>query len=251
MTITNKFTEASTTTKTSRLDGTATLVAEANKVVATVIDKLEQNFDDNEELFEDSKVNANKMDELVEKLTNNYEGATADFLAEYDEQCLTQMLKSQMSKRSHLKAKGADMNMNTWTSMMNAAICEHLLRQYMGKPKHASHGNPRSVANYTPEYLEELKGDQGELRRELRNIQSKQCTLRKKYPDNYAELDHYQMLEAVAQELKEARETEGAQHTSRLALIKESLQDVDPAGLNLEEALQLIAELQGITGGDK
>lgn len=241
----NLFTADAKETKGKRaLSGTAEMTTNAEVVVNSVLEALSNSYDDHAELFEQSKVDANAMDMLISEFTNNFD-VDVDFLEKYDEDELKAMLKSQQSKRSRSKSK--DMTMDNYKAMMNAAVCELMIRKHTGNAKTRTAGRGSNM--YTDEFLNSMAEDQHELRRELRNVQSKMCIFRKKHPEDFSEFDEYKELERVEATLKEMRmPIEG--HRVKMADVTAAL-DVDVKELDLDEAKQLIAELQKLTGGDK
>lgn len=242
----NLFTAETKETKGKRaLSGTAEMTANADVVVNNVLEALSNSYDDHAELFEQSKVDANAMDMLISEFTNNFDDVDVDFLDKYDDDELKAMLKSQQSKRSRSKSK--DMTMDNYKAMMNAAVCELMIRTATGKAKTRVAGRGSNM--YTLEYLNSLADDQYELRRELRNVQSKMCIFRKKNPEDYSEHDEYKELEKVEATLKDMR-VPIESHRVKMSDVTAAL-DVDVNALNLEDAQQLIAELQKLTGGDK
>ena len=227
------------------LSGTAEMTANAEVVVNSVLEALSNSYEDHAELFEQSKVDANAMDMLISEFTNKFEDVDVSFLEKYDDDELKAMLKSQQSKRSRAKSK--DMTMDNYTSMMNAAVCERMIRKHTGNAKTRTAGRGSNM--YTDEFLNSMAEDQHELRRELRNVQSKMCIFRKKHPEDFLDFDEYKELERVEATLKEMRmPIEG--HRVKMSDVTAAL-DVDVKELDLDEAKQLIAELQKLTGGDK
>lgn len=242
----NLFTESTKETRGKRaLSGTAEMTANAEVVVNDVLEALSNSYDDHAELFEQSKVDANAMDMLISEFTNKFEDVDVSFLEKYDEDELKSMLKSQQSKRSRSKSK--DMTMDNYKSMMNAAVCELMIRKHTGNAKTRTAGRGSNM--YTDEFLNSMAEDQHELRRELRNVQSKMCIFRKKHPEDFHDFDEYKELERVEATLKEMRAPIES-HRVKMSDVTAAL-DVDVAALNLEDAQQLIAELQKLTGGDK
>lgn len=242
----NLFTAEEKETKGKRaLSGTAEMTANAEVVVNNILEALSNDYDSHAETFEQSKVDAYAMDMLISEFTNNFEDVEVDFLDKYDEDELKAMLKSQQSKRSRAKSK--DMTMDNYKAMMNAAVCELMIRTFTGKAKTRVAGRGSNM--YTSEFLKSMAEDQHELRRELRNVQSKMCIFRKKHPEDYNEYDEYKELEKVENTLKDMR-TPIEGHRVKMSDVTAAL-DVDVNELELEEAKQLIAELQKLTGGDK
>ena len=242
----NLFTANTKETKGKRaLSGTAEMTANAEVVVNNIFEELSNCYDDYAETFEQSKTDANAMDALINQFTDDLSDVDVSFLEKYDDEELKAMLKSQQSKRSRSKSK--EMTIDNYTAMMNAAVCELMIRTATGRSKTRTAGRGSSI--YTGEYLNSLADDQHELRRELRNVQSKMCIFRKKHPEDHSEFDEYQELMRVENTLKEMRvPIEG--HRVKMSEVTAAL-DVDANALSLEEAQQLIAALQNITGGDK
>lgn len=242
----NLFTANTKETKGKRaLSGTAEMTANAEVVVNNIFEELSNCYDDYAETFEQSKTDANAMDTLINQFTDDFSDVDVSFLEKYDDEELKAMLKSQQSKRSRSKSK--EMTIDNYNAMMNAAVCELMIRKYTGNAKTRTAGRGSSI--YTDEYLNSLADDQHELRRELRNVQSKMCIFRKKHPEGHSEFDEYQELMRVENKLKEMRvPIEG--HRVKMSEVTAAL-DVDANALSLEEAQQLIAALQNITGGDK
>lgn len=242
----NLFTAEEKETKGKRaLSGTAEMTANAEVVVNSILEALSNDYDSHAETFEQSKVDAYAMDMLISEFTNNFEDVEVEFLDKYDEDELKAMLKSQQSKRSRAKSK--DMTMDNYKAMMNAAVCELMIRTFTGKAKTRVAGRGSNM--YTSEFLKSMAEDQYELRRELRNVQSKMCIFRKKHPEDYNEHDEYKELEKVENTLKDMR-TPIEGHRVKMSDVTAAL-DVDVNELELEDAKQLIAELQKLTGGDK
>ena len=242
----NLFTASTKEAKGKRaLSGTAEMTANAEVVVNNIFEELSNCYDDYAETFEQSKTDANAMDALINQFTDDFSDVDVSFLEKYDDEELKAMLKSQQSKRSRSKSK--EMTIDNYTAMMNAAVCELMIRTATGRAKTRTAGRGSSI--YTEEYLNSLADDQHELRRELRNVQSKMCIFRKKHPDDHSEFDEYQELMRVENTLKEMRvPIEG--HRVKMSEVTAAL-DVDANALSLEEAQQLIAALQNIRGGDK
>lgn len=242
----NLFTAEEKETKGKRaLSGTAEMTANAEVVVNNILEALSNDYDSHAETFEQSKVDAYAMDMLISEFTNNFEDVEVGFLDKYDEDELKAMLKSQQSKRSRAKSK--DMTMDNYKAMMNAAVCELMIRTFTGKAKTRVAGRGSNM--YTLEFLNSMAEDQHELRRELRNVQSKMCIFRKKHPEDYSEHDEYKELEKVENTLKDMR-TPIESNRVKMSDVTAAL-DVDVNELELEDAKQLIAELQKLTGGDK
>ena len=238
------FAEASVVKGKKALSGTAELMKAADKVVSQIMDELSNDFDANAELFENSKSEVGSLDELINKFTNNFEAVDVDFLDKYDDAELKQMMKSQQSKRSRAKSK--DMTMDNYTSMMNAAVSEFMIRKATGKSKTRSAG--RGLDKYTVDYIESLGDDQYALRSEIRNVQSKICIFKKDHPD-FEDHEYYKELSRIEGLLKDMRTPIEGSKTKMADVASELKVDLD--GLAPEDAMALLAKLQGmVIGGD-
>lgn len=226
------------------LAGTAQLTTLAAGIAKDVLNTVEVNFDQYQELLSKSKGDSNALDKLI---TSAYDMTAVDvqFLTELEEAVLNSMLKSQQSKRS--RSKSSVMTMDNYRNMMNAAICEILLRKALDKPK--THAGPRRSAGtieYTVEELEAMKEDQEKLRKELRNVQSKKSICKSK-ADFSEESPLYQGLLVAEAQLKSIRiTTRGTDATKgKLAAL---LQGTDLSTLKGSDAKKLLEEIATLAG---
>lgn len=254
MSIKEMFTEIENnevTTNKRGLAGTAQLTTIANQLVEESIDVLNNNYDTFGELFEASKSNHKSMDDLLDKLVA-YDEVDVEFIKQLDEAVVDGMLKSQQSKRS--RAKGKVMTLDNYKAMMAGAIAENLLRKATGKVKTASGVRRGSGAIvYTDEQLAELCLDQEQLRKDLRNIQSKKSIMKSK-ADFDENSERWQLLCQAEEQLKEIRVTNRQPRVVKVDETKEALVET-LAGIDLEhikagESKALLEQIKAMIGGE-
>ena len=184
------------------LAGTAQLTNLSATIAGSVLQAVNDNFEQYKELVATSKHEHDSMDKVI---TAAYDLNTVDveFLKALDEATLDLMLKSQQSKRS--RSKGKVMTMDNYKSMMIGAIAENLIRIASGKSKSAG-GSRRltGTLEYTAEQLDELNNDQEKLRKEIRNVQSKKSIMKSKEGFSEAD-DRWQQLLVAEEQLKGLR----------------------------------------------
>lgn len=146
-----------------------------------------------------------------------YDPMELEFLTATDDATIESALKSQASKRSRMRSmlKEAFTQVN-YKSLLQAAIAEHLVRLAIGKPTGARGSRARSskAINSLLPYAELIKlaEDQNELRRQLRNVQSRCSTykssLRNAGFSNEEILadERYIEFRAIEDQLKDARD---------------------------------------------
>lgn len=232
MSINEMFSAAETTetTGTRNLPGTAQLTSIAADLTAECLGKIGNNLEELRADFEESKSSHNAMDQLIAKLVD-LDAVDVEFIKELDEQTVDGMLKSQQSKRSRAKSK--TMTIDNYKAMMNAAICEALIRKATGKAKYA--GGMRRMSgdvSFSEEELGHLSANQEQLRKELRNVQSKKSIMKAK--EDFSEEDpRWQaLLEAEAQ-LKSIRVTTRTTRVVEVDTTKEKLTEAFD-GIDLE-----------------
>lgn len=183
------------------LSGTAQLTSQASGISRTILTKLNDKIDEYKEIFAESKINNNAMDSLI-KEDPAFIDADVTWMLNITEDELVAMLKSQQSKRSRLKKKV--MTMANYTSMMNGAIGELLIRRVLGKDKQAL-GRAIGRKEFTTEELEKFEANQEDLRREIRNTQSKLSIFKKNNPDDYEEQEYWISMQHCLDQLKSIR----------------------------------------------
>lgn len=223
------------------------------------------------ELIAASQSDMNALDQLV---TENYNLAEADveFLKKLDESTIDGLMKSNMSKRSHCKSK--EMTMENYKSMMAGLIAELLIRQATGKEKGSAFisGVRSTTGLFTDEALERLAADQDDLRREIRNLQSKKSILKKKLiaakaedkeftgtDDEYFNTnEQWKLLCTIEDQLfgiridgNRGRSTQTVVVDTTKDALAEKLADVDISTLKAADAKKLLAEIAGLTAAQE
>lgn len=154
------------------------------------------------------------------------------------------MIRSQQSKRS--RSKGKEHTVENIRTMMVGAFAENILRIVSNKPKQQGGGGSLSELGYTDEELENFRVKPDDLKKEIRNVQSKKSIMKSKA--GFAETDErWQQLLRDEVQLKALRDggTAAISEEVKAALeLKQELLDIDPESLNGEEALRLIQALQ-------
>lgn len=229
------------------LAGTAQLTNLSSTITNAILSMYSADVpEDIKPLLAASREDHGAMDELIAK---SYDLSVVDttFISELDEPTAEGMLKSQQSKRS--RTKGKDMTLDNYRSMLTAAVAETLIRNATGKVKYAAGSRRASGAViFTEDELKELAVDQGKLRAELRNVQSKK-SICKKTADFSEDSERWQELLTAEAQLKDIRV---ADYTSvpRVDGTKVALQDVlaevDIATLKAADSKELLARIQGL-----
>lgn len=237
------------TANSRSLAGTAQLTSTANELTAHCIKTLNDNFDEYRAAFEASKSDHNAMDALLAQLIN-YDEVDTEFITQLDESTIDGMLKSQQSKRSRAKSKA--MTMDNYKSMMSGAIAENLIRKATGKAKSA--GGARRMSGsveFTAEELEKLAADQEQLKKEIRNVQSKKSIMKSK-ADFSVEDPRWQALLVAEEQLKSIRVATGRTQVVKVDETKEKLAevlaDVDPNALKAGDSKALLAQIMELIG---
>lgn len=227
---------------TRGLPGTAELTALANQTATDIIKSMEANIDVYREKLQASSKDNNVLDALIDELAPLSE-IDADFLTQLDDETIEGMLKSQQSKRS--RARGKAMTLDNYRALLSAAIAENLIREKTGRTK-TSGGMRSTLTELTPEKLEELAANQQQLRKEIRNIQSKKSIMKSK-ADFDESSEAWQQLLKVEQMLKDMRV--GGHTTSVVEVdttkneLQDMLADVDPSHLNAADSKELLAKI--------
>jgi hypothetical protein len=233
MTMNNLFAESNNTATTNGrgLAGTAQLTAIASELANRTIAELNESIDEYMELFKASQKDHNAMDSLVDAFVD-FDEVDYDFIYQLDMAVVDGMLKSQQSKRSRAKSKA--MTMDNYKSMMTAAIAEKIIRIATGKAKNAVgvRRNTGSVS-FNEDELEVLKADQEQLKKELRNIQSKKSIMKSKADFDESSERWLALLEAEEQ-LKSIRVSSRGARVVEVDTTKEKLKEAFE-GINLED----------------
>lgn len=232
MTMSNLFAESNNTVTTNGrgLAGTAQLTEIASNLTNVVIAQLNENIDEHMELFKASQREHSAMDTLIEEMVD-FSTVDYNFIYQLDDKTVDGMLKSQQSKRSRCKSKA--MTMDNYKSMMTAAIAEKIIRLATGKTKNAV-GVRRGTGTVTfsDEELEALRVDQEQLKKELRNVQSKKSIMKSK-ADFSEEDERWQALLVAEEQLKSIRVSTRGAKVVEVDTTKEKLEEAFE-GIDLE-----------------
>lgn len=242
----NMAEESQTTTNARCLQGTALLTSVASELTNKTIATINDSFDEYKEAFEASRDSHSSMDALLTQLIDFAEVDT-EFIKELDEATVTGMLKSQQSKRSRAKSK--QKTFDNYKTMMTAAIAELIIRTATGKEKSA--GGARRAAGpieFSEERLQELKADQEQLKKEIRNIQSKKSIMKSK-ADFSEDSDRWIELLTAEQQLKELRDSSSV-HVVKVDETKEKLAEVlgtvDTDSIKAADSKKLLETLKSL-----
>lgn len=224
MTMNNLFAESNNTVTTNGrgLAGTAQLTEIASHLTNDVIAQLNENIDEHMELFKASQREHSAMDTLIEEMVD-FSTVDYNFIYQLDDKTVDGMLKSQQSKRSRCKSKA--MTMDNYKSMMTAAIAEKIIRLATGKTKNAV-GVRRGTGTVTfsDEELEALRVDQEQLKKELRNVQSKKSIMKSK-ADFSEDDERWQALLVAEEQLKSIRVSTRGARVVEVDTTKEKLEE--------------------------
>lgn len=260
--------EGTTSSVRRQLEGSNQLTTLSVDIASKVLDTVmadKTKF----ELIAASQSDMNALDQLV---TENYNLVEADveFLKKLDESTIDGLMKSNMSKRSHCKSK--EMTMENYKSMMAGLIAELLIRQATGKEKGSAFisGVRSTTGLFTAEALERLAADQDDLRREIRNLQSKKSILKKKIIARVAENEdlseagefatdeQWRLLCDIEDQLfgiridgNRGRSTKTVVVDTTKDALAEKLADVDISTLKAADAKKLLAEIAGLTAAQE
>ena len=228
------------------LSGTAELTRISEQEATAAIRAMEADMDEYRELLQASTRDSAKLDDIIDKLVDidGISDGEASFLKDIDEETVEGMLKSQQSKRSRCKSK--TMTIDNYRSMLTAAIAEHLIRNVCNKPK-SSHGGFKRAGrvDYTPADLERLEADQEQLRKEIRNIQSKKSIMKSKADFDEASEQWQALLKAerMLKDLRVGGRTEVVEVPHTKDKLAELLGDVDIEHLKAADSKELLSKI--------
>lgn len=231
----------SITTNARSLNGTAQLTAIAGSITRTILEKLAASETDVQADIQASATDHNSMDALI---ANHYPLETQDisFLKALGTDELDAMLKSQQSKRSRSKSKA--MTQENYMTLMTGAVAENLIRLAMGKEKQAG-GRQAGSVGYTAEELEKLAIDQDQLRRVLRNVQSKKSIMKSK--EGFSEEDPRWLELLRAEEQLKGLRNEVVRIDVTKERLSELLRDIDIENIKLKDAKELLHTINELT----
>lgn len=231
---------------------TQQLTTMAVKLADSALEKLNAQYEEYSELFNESRESHAAMDQLIDEL-KLLDGVEADFLKDLDEKSINGILKSQQSKRSRAKNKN-EMTLENYHTMLVGAICENIIRDVRDMPKnHTAIGgrSGKSIFDYTPEEIQALGDDQEALRRMIRNVQSQKSIAKSK--DDFDETSEKWLsllkIEAVLKDLRVALPTSRKDKTKDK--LKELLADCDIEHLKAADSKELLKAIAGIIDDEK
>jgi hypothetical protein len=166
-----------------------------------------------------------------------------EWLVETDSGLVDRMIKSQQSKRS--RSKGKQMTQQTVHAILVGAYAENVLRKVCNKPKNQLAASIGSVVEYTPEQLAELQADQDNLRRHIRNLQSRASIMKSKIGFDENDPKYVSLLD-WQERLKELRVGAIAAPRANPAVV-EMLKDKDFNNMKPTEAKELLAQIYALS----
>lgn len=230
------------TTGTRTLSGTQELTRISGNIAVNIIRSMEEQIEIYRDRIATSATDSKEMDKLLDEFKPWTDIDEDSILRNLDDETVEGMLKSQQSKRSRTKSKA--MTLDNYTTLMTASIAENLLRELYNKPKSAAFGQRRAgLVDYTPAQLEALEADQEQLRKEIRNIQSKKSIMKSK-ADFDETSEQWAALLKAEQMLKDLRV--GGGHTTVVEVdhtknkLEEMLGEVDFEHLKAADSKELL-----------
>ena len=237
-------TNIETTTNARTLSGTAALTQVASAGASHAIRRMEADIETYRDRIALSATDSAELDKLIDELKPLVDIESDDPLRFLDEDTVESMLKSQQSKRS--RAKGKAMTLDNYKTLMTAAIAEDILRELYNKPKQAGGTKRRGSVEFTTEQLDALSADQAQLRKEIRNIQSKKSIMKSK-ADFDESSEAWQQLLTVESMLKGLRVGGRGSTVVEVDTTKDALADVldgvDIEHLKAADAKELLAKI--------
>lgn len=241
------FTQDSSEASLSRkaLDGTAELNSLATDVANTALTTMLNNLTVYGEDMKASQTDNDVLDNLVDSfITDEHRAKALDICKDKSHELCVQILKSQQSCRSRTRHKV--MTKDNYRRLLIAAACERLLRGAANMPNGCVNGR-QSVASlepYTKEELVELAKDQDNVRRLLRNVQSKKTGC-KKLPD-YESSDRWKKLVVLNEQLVSIRTAlpKSTHKALRLTKLEQLMEGVDLNTINLDDCKDLLSKMK-------
>lgn len=232
--------DQTTTTGAKTLLGTQRLVETADTQVRQMLETIGAAPDVWSEQLIDSQKESSALDALIDS-TCSVGTIDIEWLKALPEAELESMFRSQQSKKSRSRSK--EMTIENYKSVVNATICTQLLRLALGKQRLAGVSGVRGEAVvFTPERLVGLARDQEQLRKEIRNIQSKKSIAKTKI--GFSEDDEkWQALLVAEEQLKSVRVTGGAKFVEvdrTKETIQEMLAELTIESLKRADAIDLL-----------
>ena len=238
------FSTNSTTTKqVAVLSKTTIVTAHARTLAANFIENIREQEHDKElkEQVVKSMDDYTILESLIEPIINN---AMVDDIKGASDDEVKKMIRSQASSKSHIKKKLVDSkSASTYQSYVAAAIGEALIRKAYDIPKNFNgiSGTTRTSILYTEDELEVLAQDQHEVRKAIRNVQSKKSIEKRK---NGEDTERYMEILQAEQQLFNIR-TANFVVPNKTKEISDMLNDVEDINkLKKDDLLNLINEIK-------
>lgn len=219
------------------LPGTAEITTLSDDVADDIIAQIGNDLDAYSERFEISKSDNAVLDGLIVELFDIAD-ADVEFFKAIPEDTQLAILRSQQSKRS--RSRGKAMTLHNYKTLMSAAVAEYIIRATIDKPKQ-SRARREGIYEYTDEELAIFAEDQDDLRREIRNLQSKKSIMKSKEDFDESSAEWEALLKVEAQ-LKALRIP--GRRTMRVSdAISNELGDMAIEDLDADAAKELLLKL--------
>lgn len=237
----------------NQLNKTARLTQIATDIANQVFTKATSDLAQYEGRILASQKSHDAMDDLIGECYN-LGAVDVNFLKTVSDEEIEKMIRSQQSKRSRAKSKM--MTQENYLTMMTGAVAELLLREASGKPKSAGGGAIMGEIGFSAEDLEHLAEFPDELKKAIRNVQSKKSIMKAK-ADFDSLSPRWQQLLRAEQQLKEVRDRvngtvneEAAEALEVKKQAEELLADVDVENASPEDALKLLQAMKEMLAGN-
>jgi hypothetical protein len=217
----------------NQLNKTARLTQMSTDIANEVFKKVVSSGLEYEAAVKASQQSHDAMDDLINECFD-LGSVNIDFLKTVSEDELEKMVRSQQSKRSRSKSKA--MTQDNYITMMIGAVAENLLRLALGKPKSAGGGAVMGEIGFSAEDLEKLADFPEDLKKAIRNVQSKKSIMKAKANFD-VQSPRWQQLLRAEQQLKEVRDrTNGLvnEQAEQALKVKEQAEEM-LADINVDE----------------
>lgn len=230
-----------------QLNKTARLTQQATEIAQSILKEIMSNVAEYELKVKASQQSHDAMDDLINEVHSLGE-EPIDYLKTVSEDEIEKMIRSQQSKRSRAKSKV--MTQENYLTMMVGAISENLLRIAGNKPKSAGGGTVMGEIGFSAEDLEQLAQYPEELKKAIRNVQSKKSIMKAKQGFDIQDPRWQQLLRAE-QQLKDVRDQTNIMATQEAkdaleakSKVEEMLSTTDVGELKADEARALLDQVK-------
>lgn len=232
----------------NQLSETARLTNRSAAIAEEIFNKVTADYETYADKVKASQTSHDAMDDLISEL-HDLGSEEVDYLKSLEDEVIDKMIRSQQSKRSRAKSK--TMTRENYLTMMTGAIAENLLRIAGDKPKSAG-GASMGTVGYSEKDLEHFVEQPEELKKAIRNVQSKKSIMKSK-ADFDAESPRYlQLLETEAQ-LKELRgnatskaSKEAQEALTRQQKLAEMLESANAEEMDPEQASEMLDSIKSM-----